>query len=143
MFRLIHHLIGRVFSGEDVAQQYFAIAQRLEAIHQLLHEMPAEPLLTSRHNESQNGQTLSSFEASVDISDEQFCDHVLDLKQHILAGDIFQVVPSRTFSLPCPSPLLAYAKLKESNPSPYMFFMQDAAFSIFGASPESALKYER
>ena len=98
-------------------------------------------------NETENGQSLSSFdpsvEVSVDLSDEQFCNHVLDLKQHILAGDIFQVVPSRTFSLPCPSPLLAYAKLKESNPSPYMFYMQDAAFSIFGASPESALKYER
>ena len=37
------HLIGSVFSGQDVAQQYFAIAQRLEAIHQQLHDMPAEP----------------------------------------------------------------------------------------------------
>ncbi|WP_281715422.1 anthranilate synthase component 1 [Alteromonas sp. CyTr2] len=165
------HLIGSVFSGQDVAQQYFAIAQRLEAIHQQLHDMPAKPVLlgvkTARitdveseaqsgqslvsnsesPNETENGQSLSSFdpsvEVSVDLSDEQFCNHVLDLKQHILAGDIFQVVPSRTFSLPCPSPLLAYAKLKESNPSPYMFYMQDAAFSIFGASPESALKYER
>jgi len=164
------HLIGSVFSGQDVAQQYFAIAQRLEAIHQQLHDMPAEPVLVGANtakiadveseaqsgqslvsdsenpNETQNGQSLSfdpSVEVSVDLSDEQFCNHVLDLKQHILAGDIFQVVPSRTFSLPCPSPLLAYAKLKESNPSPYMFYMQDAAFSIFGASPESALKYER
>ena len=165
------HLIGSVFSGQDVAQQYFAIAQRLEAIHQQLHDMPAEPVLVGANtakiadveseaqsgqslvsdsensNETQNGQSLSSFdpsvEVSVDLSDEQFCNHVLDLKQHILAGDIFQVVPSRTFSLPCPSPLLAYAKLKESNPSPYMFYMQDATFSIFGASPESALKYER
>ncbi len=165
------HLIGSVFSGQDVAQQYFAIAQRLEAIHQQLHDMPAEPVLvgantakiadveseaqsgqslvsdSENQNETENGQSLSSVdssvEVSVDLSDEQFCNHVLDLKQHILAGDIFQVVPSRTFSLPCPSPLLAYAKLKESNPSPYMFYMQDAAFSIFGASPESALKYER
>lgn len=165
------HLIGSVFSGQDVAQQYFAIAQRLEAIHQQLHDMPAEPVLVGANtakiadveseaqsgqslvsnsensNETENGQSLSSFdpsvEVSVDLSDKQFCNHVLDLKQHILAGDIFQVVPSRTFSLPCPSPLLAYAKLKESNPSPYMFYMQDAAFSIFGASPESALKYER
>ena len=165
------HLIGSVFSGQDVAQQYFTIAQRLEAIHQQLHDMPAEPVLvgaktakiadveseaqsgqslvsdSENSNETENGQSLSSFdpsvEVSVDLSDEQFCNHVLDLKQHILAGDIFQVVPSRTFSLPCPSPLLAYAKLKESNPSPYMFYMQDAAFSIFGASPESALKYER
>nr|WP_283617288.1 anthranilate synthase component 1 [Alteromonas macleodii] len=165
------HLIGSVFSGQDVAQQYFTIAQRLEAIHQQLHDMPAEPVLVGAKtakiadveseaqsgqslvsdsespNETKNGQSLSSFnpsvEVSVNLSDEQFCNHVLDLKQHILAGDIFQVVPSRTFSLPCPSPLLAYAKLKESNPSPYMFYMQDAAFSIFGASPESALKYER
>ncbi|MBT3134216.1 anthranilate synthase component 1 [Alteromonas sp. ALT199] len=157
------HLIGSVFSGQDVAQQYFSIAQRLEAIHQQLHDMPAKPVLVNKNavkvtkvesgqslvpdSDNQNGQSHSSFdpniEVSVDLSDEQFCNHVLDLKQHILAGDIFQVVPSRTFSLPCPSPLLAYAKLKESNPSPYMFYMQDAAFSIFGASPESALKYER
>ena len=132
------HIIGSVFSGTDVAQQYFSIAQRLEAIHQLLHDMPSQPIL-------KRGRTLSSplnTDAHVDVSDEQFCEHVLGLKQHILAGDIFQVVPSRTFSLPCPSPLLAYAKLKESNPSPYMFFMQDEAFSIFGASPESALKYD-
>ena len=160
------HLIGSVFSGQDVAQQYFSIAQRLEAIHQQLHEMPAKPVLINTNaanitdaesnaqsgqslvsdSENQNGQSLSfdpNVEVSVNLSDEQFCNHVLDLKQHILAGDIFQVVPSRTFSLPCPSPLLAYAKLKESNPSPYMFYMQDAAFTIFGASPESALKYER
>jgi anthranilate synthase component 1 len=63
------------------------------------------------------------------------------LKEHILAGDIFQVVPSRTFSLPCQSPILAYQQLKLLNPSPYMFFMQDADFALFGASPESALKY--
>src|SRR5699024_7277212 len=53
----------------------------------------------------------------------------------------FQVVPSRRFSLPCPSPLAAYQALKESNPSPYMFYMQDTDFTLFGASPESALKY--
>ncbi|WP_346993594.1 anthranilate synthase component 1 [Alteromonas gracilis] len=141
------HIIGSVFSGQDVAQQYFTIAQRLEAIHQQLHDMPAEPVLKGPSGQSleKGGQSLNltdNHDASVDITDEQFCNHVLDLKQHILAGDIFQVVPSRTFSLPCPSPLLAYAKLKESNPSPYMFYMQDEAFSIFGASPESALKYE-
>ncbi len=159
-------LIGSVFSGNDVAQHYFAIAQRLEAIHQLLHDMPSQPVLThqitkqsgqtlesqdkvDRHlnlQPNQKGQTLNpqadDIDVDVDIDDETFCDHVLALKQHILAGDIFQVVPSRTFSLPCPSPLLAYAKLKASNPSPYMFYMQDKAFSIFGASPESALKYD-
>ncbi|WP_269521035.1 anthranilate synthase component 1 [Alteromonas sp. BMJM2] len=141
------HLVGSVFSGEDVAQQYFAVAQRLEALHQQLSAMPAAPELTSNTAsdllpELAKGVNSGQTHVNTDMSDEVFCNHVLDLKQHILAGDIFQVVPSRTFSLPCPSPLLAYAKLKEQNPSPYMFFMQDAEFAIFGASPESALKYD-
>ncbi|ESE64722.1 anthranilate synthase component I, partial [Salmonella enterica subsp. enterica serovar Typhimurium str. AZ 057] len=42
------------------------------------------------------------------------------------------MVPSRRFSLPCPSPLAAYYVLKKSNPSPYMFFMQDNDFTLFG-----------
>jgi len=58
-------------------------------------------------------------------------------------GDIFQVVPSRSFSIHCPNPLSAYAKLKETNPSPYMFYLKDSDFVLFGASPESALKYTK
>ncbi len=76
------------------------------------------------------------------VSDQDFCQIVRDLKQYVVKGDIFQVVPSRRFTLPCPSPLIAYKELKQSNPSPYMFYMQDELFTLFGASPESALKYE-
>ncbi|MDN3653200.1 anthranilate synthase component 1 [Thalassotalea ponticola] len=82
-----------------------------------------------------------SYSATVDISDQRFCQHVETLKQHIRAGDIFQVVPSRCFGLPCANPLLAYQALKQTNPSPYMFYLQDRDFSLFGASPESALKF--
>ena len=76
------------------------------------------------------------------LSDKDFSELVSGLKHYVIQGDVFQVVPSRRFSLPCPSPLVAYKKLKHSNPSPYMFFMQDEHFTLFGASPESALKYD-
>ncbi|VEI44385.1 anthranilate synthase component I [Actinobacillus equuli] len=56
---------------------------------------------------------------------------------------MFQIVPSRRFSLPCPNILAAYRQLKINNPSPYMFFMQGENFTLFGASPESALKYSQ
>lgn len=79
---------------------------------------------------------------SCNQSDEAFGAVVSGLQAAIREGQIFQVVPSRRFSLPCPSPLAAYQTLKESNPSPYMFFMQDNDFQLFGASPESALKYD-
>lgn len=88
------------------------------------------------------GQVLPHLETQTNISDDAFCHIVRDLKQYVIQGDIFQVVPSRRFMLPCPSPLAAYQALKQSNPSPYMFYMQDELFTLFGASPESALKYE-
>ncbi|MBV7315043.1 anthranilate synthase component 1 [Shewanella sp. NIFS-20-20] len=78
---------------------------------------------------------------TVNVSDSEYCQQVEQLKQHIVAGNIFQVVPSRSFSLACPNPFGAYRALRRTNPSPYMFFFQADDFCLFGASPESALKY--
>ena len=127
-------IIGSVFSGAHVAQHYFSIHQRLEQIKHQLASLPTE---------IEKPEIVDSIELSVDKSDAEYCADVEDLKEHILDGDIFQVVPSRSFSLPCPSPLAAYQKLKTQNPSPYMFYLNDQDFTIFGASPESALKYEK
>lgn len=81
-------------------------------------------------------------DTQVNISDSDFKETVNNLKEHIIAGDIFQVVPSRSFSLPCPNTLGAYRALRLTNPSPYMFYFRGDDFTLFGASPESALKYE-
>ncbi|EFP96344.1 anthranilate synthase component 1 [Vibrio caribbeanicus] len=86
--------------------------------------------------------SVTNLELKYSLSDVEFSELVSELKQYVVQGDVFQVVPSRRFSLPCPSPLVAYKELKQSNPSPYMFFMQDEHFTLFGASPESALKYD-
>jgi anthranilate synthase component 1 len=109
------------------------LSQRIEDIIKLCHDPVDLP----------SAEVLSDIDVDVSITDNDFCSIVEDLKHHIVIGDIFQVVPSRSFSLPCPSPLAAYKKLKETNPSPYMFYMQDERFTLFGASPESALKYSQ
>ncbi|WP_098415956.1 anthranilate synthase component 1 [Vibrio sp. ES.051] len=85
---------------------------------------------------------LTNIAVQPSVTDQNFCQIVRQLKEYVVKGDIFQVVPSRRFTLACPSPLAAYKELKQSNPSPYMFYMQDELFTLFGASPESALKYE-
>ncbi len=87
-------------------------------------------------------QVVANMRCDVNQSDEVFGALVRQMQKSIRAGEIFQVVPSRRFSLPCPSPLAAYQTLKKSNPSPYMFFMQDNDFTLFGASPESSLKFD-
>ncbi|MEG9481584.1 anthranilate synthase component I [Mannheimia sp. HC-2023] len=83
----------------------------------------------------------ASDEAIANIEDEEFKEIIRKLKHHINIGDVFQIVPSRRFSLPCPNTLASYKQLKINNPSPYMFYMQGENFTLFGASPESALKY--
>ncbi|MDG2960280.1 anthranilate synthase component I [Bisgaard Taxon 10/6] len=80
-------------------------------------------------------------DVKTNIEDEKFKDIIRALKHHIYIGDVFQIVPSRRFSLPCPNSLATYRNLKRNNPSPYMFYMQDDEFVLFGASPESALKF--
>lgn len=131
-------VIGSVFSGQDVAKSYFKISQRIESIKQQIITAATDGSSVSRAIPPDTDLTLN-----VNKSDNEYCQHVLDLKENILAGDIFQVVPSRTFSLSCPLPYQAYQQLKINNPSPYMFYIQDADFVIFGASPESALKYTK
>ena len=77
---------------------------------------------------------------AVDLDDAEYAALVVRLKQHIHAGDVFQIVPSRTFSLPCPRPLEAYGRLRRSNPSPYMFYVAAPDYTLFGASPETSVK---
>lgn len=128
-------IIGSVFSGLNVGNNYFSISQRLEQIKHKLATIKPLPLV-EKH-------PISQQDLRVNKCDETFKQDVINLKEHILAGDIFQVVPSRIFSLPCPHAHEAYRALKQHNPSPYMFFLQDEDFCIFGASPESALKYTK
>lgn len=75
------------------------------------------------------------------ISDTDFQQLVEQMRNYIAAGDIYQVVPSRGFSMPCPDTLLAYRHLREGNPSPYMFYLATPDFELAGASPESSLLY--
>lgn len=84
---------------------------------------------------------------SVDISDAEFRELVTQMKREIYNGEIYQVVPARTFSAPCPDAFAAYRQLRDTNPSPYMFYLRGVdqcgePYELFGASPESNLKFD-
>ncbi|TML42644.1 MAG: anthranilate synthase component I [Actinobacteria bacterium] len=58
-------------------------------------------------------------------------------KEHIVAGDIFQVVLSMRFDLDLGAdPFDVYRVLRQVNPSPYMYFMRHPDVTIVGSSPE-------
>ena len=131
-------VIGNVFSDENVYHNCFAVGKRLESLKNQLDELDQ-----TRVGAEQNPDVPLDFSlATVDVSDEVFKSQVANLKNNIVQGDIFQVVPSRGFTLKCSNAINAYTELKQDNPSPYMFYLRHPEFELFGASPESALKYD-
>ncbi|KAI1608038.1 anthranilate synthase component I [Exophiala viscosa] len=68
---------------------------------------------------------------------------VIRLKKHINRGDIIQTVPSHRIARPTTlHPFNIYRHLRTVNPSPYLFYIDCADFSIVGASPELLVKEE-
>ena len=70
-------------------------------------------------------------------SPQEFFRMVAAAKEHIAAGDIFQVVLSQRFETPFElPPFELYRALRRTNPSPFLFFLDFDGFSIVGSSPE-------
>jgi anthranilate synthase component 1 len=62
-------------------------------------------------------------------------------KEHILAGDIFQVVVAQRFSFDLDAdPFDFYRVLRQINPSPYMYFLRTPDVTLAGSSPEPMVK---
>jgi anthranilate synthase component 1 len=62
-------------------------------------------------------------------------------KEHIRAGDVFQVVLSRRWSAPFDGdPFAVYRALRSISPSPYQYYLRTPHGAIFGASPERLVR---
>ncbi len=76
-------------------------------------------------------------EPTSNVTREQYYAMVEQAKRYIVAGDIFQVVPSQRFSVPFELPPLSlYRALRRLNPSPFLFFLDLDGYALVGSSPE-------
>jgi len=86
---------------------------------------------------------LSELEGEPNMPDQRYRDIVASFKEHILAGDIYQGVPSRRVSFPAPAGGYSiYRRLRVSNPAPYMFFLRMLGMELAGSSPEPLVRVE-
>jgi len=77
----------------------------------------------------------------VSLSGPEFRRAVSAAQQHIVAGDIFQVVLARHFRLASEAtPEALYRALRRVNPSPYMVLLELPEVALIGASPEMLVK---
>jgi len=69
--------------------------------------------------------------------EKAFCAGVVKAKEMIRQGECIQVVPSNRFQAPfVGDPFTVYRRLRQVNPSPYMFFMRLPRVTLAGSSPE-------
>ena len=131
-------LVGASVDAADLERRMEALAAAIDGI-----EDPADSANTAI--EAPAGDVISSgspvLHAVPTVSDADFEAVVEEMRGYIADGDVYQVVPSRGFTIDCPDALAAYHVLRHANPSPYMFYLAAPDFELFGASPESALLY--
>ena len=110
-----------------------AYTQAAERVMDAVADLDRAPLADAR---ALNDAASMEEPVSNTIKDRYF-EIVAQAKEHIKAGDIFQVVPSQRWSVPFkPSAFTLYRALRRTNPSPYMFYYDFGGFQIVGASPE-------
>lgn len=75
-------------------------------------------------------------------SKEEFFESLEKAKHFVRIGDVFQVVISQRFDIETSAtPLSVYRKLRELNPSPYMYLLnfedESGRYAVVGSSPEA------
>jgi anthranilate synthase component I len=77
------------------------------------------------------------------FTQERFEDIVRQAKEHIAAGDVYQVVLSQRFETPLDADAFTvYRALRHVNPSPYMFYIRMGPRAVVGSSPEMLVRVE-
>ncbi len=136
-FRQRLYLIENVFLEPGATQAvagaaYDAAADRLAArVDELARPLPYRP------SPPPPGGTAELPAHSSTLPTARFGDAVEVAREHILAGDIFQVVLSQRFDLEGQyDPFDVYRVLRQVNPSPYMYFVRHPEATLVGSSPE-------
>jgi anthranilate synthase component I len=122
---------ARPVPGVDAKTAYDAARARLEAAWKKLDQPSPLRVPSASARPSPLGETTAN------VSPEVYMAGVEKAKDYILAGDIFQVVPSQRFSAPYRgSGISLYRSLRRTNPSPFLFLLRMDGFEIIGSSPE-------
>jgi len=122
-----------VDSKRDLKEQFDEAHERVDSIGESLHS----------DVDYQTPIRVEKSTVSSNFNQDAFESAVLKAKEHIVDGDVFQLVLSQRFERQTSvEPTTLYRALRTINPSPYMFHLKINNFDIVGASPELLVKVE-
>ncbi len=146
---LARFLGGATIVVFDALAQTVTIAGRgEEEIDRALDDLARTPKLS---NLAPPDRTRLPPDVTVDLDDEAYKTRVRQAQEYIAAGDAFQIVLARTFSVPRAGrdAFDVYRAMRLLNPSPYMYFLdlppapgETHRTRIAGASPETMVRLE-
>jgi anthranilate synthase component I len=120
---------ARARAHQTAAQAYAAATERLQRVVRALDRPLPKQKSAAAPDEA--------VELRSNTKPEAYRALVERCKAYCRAGDIFQVVPSQRFTAPfAQTPFALYRSLRRLNPSPFLFYLNFAAFSVVGSSPE-------
>ena len=124
---------ARITADENLESLYQFACAKIQFL-----ERELERNLSKRERPSADPVELSS-----NYTREKFEEQVRAAKEHIAAGDIYQVVLSQRFAADVAAePFTVYRALRHVNPSPYMYFIRMGGVSVVGSSPEMLVRVE-
>ena len=123
----------QIDEGLDLENAFEKAHEQIDKMGEDLHtDIDYQSPIQLEQSELHSNFSQSEFETAVDVA-----------KEHIKAGDVFQLVLSQRFHRNTSAdPLTVYRALRSINPSPYMFHLKLNGFDIIGASPELLVKVE-
>ncbi|MBF0625937.1 MAG: anthranilate synthase component I [Magnetococcales bacterium] len=135
-------VVGNAFlrDGEPPEAAYRLAVERVErAVAGLKNSLPVPDVDAG----AVPGPAVTDADFVPEMSRRQFEQAVERAKEYIAAGDIMQVVLSQRLSIPFPhAPINLYRALRTINPSPYLFLLDLAGFTIVGSSPEILVRQD-
>jgi anthranilate synthase component I len=128
------------------------VRQRIEISHadgeaaaiKLLEQVRALTARPAIAGPQTGSQTKPAYEQpTASMTEGEFTNIVAKAKEHIAAGDIFQVVLSIAFEGKTNlHPYQVYRALRHLNPSPYLYFLDFGDYQVIGSSPEALVRLE-
>ncbi len=114
--------------GEEPDRAIEAAGERIDEVLRKLAQASPAPFRTN---------DLPDMQLDPVMDESEYERIVLEAKEYIAAGDIFQVVLAQRFTCPFPlPPFTLYRALRRINPSPFLYFLDLPGFCVVGSSPE-------
>ena len=127
-------LADRVVRFDHAAGVADVIAGDGDELEKLLRDVPPVPLPKQRARPGRPRRSPSGAE---------YGDAVRQAKEHIRAGDIYQMVLSQRVERPTSATAVElYRSLRRINPSPYLFLLELGDVALVGSSPETLVKVD-